>query len=243
MWYSKYIVVLFVFCLYLSFVLAQDQVGFGGSVPREDIITDDWIASEQEYPSTMATTSFVYHLEHHKITLSEESGLLALIGAVQFSITTDIVTILDQAIEKGNVISDYLWDTRVLLDRVDTHNVNTSVRLELLTNSMQQCLSDKEIADRAFFDAVNANDDTSAALWLQNALIAGACATQYRVQLNALKVQYDKLQFYTEVLQKKYDYIDIQKEYIEKYYAVLRPDLLKELTAIASSLQSFVLVK
>lgn len=72
---------------------------------------------------------------------------------------------------------------------------------------------------------------------------ASVCATEYRVQLNALKVQDDKLQFYATILQKKYDYIDTQREYIEKYYSVLRPDLLDELTAIAASLQSFVLVE
>jgi len=233
----------FISLCFWSITFAQNQVGFGGSVPREDLVEDNTSIVEELYPSSIATRSFVYHLNHHKVSISEESGLLSLTRAVQLSITSDIVVLLDQAVDKWNIISDYLSDTRILLDRVNVHNDTTSIRLQLLTDAMQKCLLDKTIADRAFFDAVNTNDDTAAALWLQNALASGLCATQYRVQLNALKVQYDKLQFYTEVLQKKYDYIDIQKEYIEKYYAVLRPDLLKELTAIASSLQSFVLVK
>lgn len=112
----------------------------------------------------MAARSFVYHLDYHAIAISEESGLLALTRAVQQSINTDIVILLDQAVEKSTIISDYLSSTRSLLDRVDTHNDSTSVRLQVLTDAMQQCLSDKELADRAFFDAVNANDDTAAAI-------------------------------------------------------------------------------
>jgi len=50
------------------------------------------------------------------------------------------------------------------LDRVNVHNDTTSIRLQLLTDAMQKCLLDKTIADRAFFDAVNTNDDTAAAL-------------------------------------------------------------------------------
>jgi hypothetical protein len=229
--------------LCISFVFAQNQVGFGGSVPRGDVTDNTVVVAQSYYPSTMAVRSFVYHVEHHAVSISEESWLLALTRAVQVSINTDIVILLDQAVDKSRIVRDYLEDTRALLDRVARQNTATSVRLQSLTDAMQQCLSDKTAADRRFFDAVNANDDTAAALWLQHALDSSACATQYRVQLNALKVQYDKLQFYTDVLQKKYDYIDTQKEYIEKYYTVLRPDLLKELTAIASSLQSFVLVK
>lgn len=241
MWYSKYIVVLFIVCLFASFAVGQNQVWFGGSVPRSDVTIAQ--TAVQEYPSDMAVLSLGYHLEHHEVVVFGESWLLALSRAIQLSITADIVSLLDQAVDKSVIVGNYLRDTRVLLDRVSTQSDYTSVRLALLTDSMQACLTDKETADRSFFDAINANDDEAAALWLDASLRASVCATQYRVQLNALKVQDDKLQFYTTILQKKYDYIDTQKEYIEKYYAVLRPDLLKELTAIAASLQSFVLVK
>lgn|GEM_PF-1551146 len=89
--------------------------------------------------------------------------MLSLSRAVQLSITSDIVLLLDQAVNKRNIVSDYLSSTRILLDRVDLHNDATSVRLQLLTDAMQKCLSDKSLADNVFFDAVNANDDTAAA--------------------------------------------------------------------------------
>lgn len=241
MWYSKYILVLFVSYLFGSFAVSQNQVGFGGSVPYIDVQTEEIVS--QDYPSDMAVSSLDYHLEHHAVVMFGESWLLSLSRAVQLSITSDIVSLLDQAVDKSVIVSDYLSDTRVLLDRVSTQSEYTSVRLALLTDSMQECLTDKDIADRSFFDAINANDDEAAAVWLDASLRASVCATEYRVQLNALKVQDDKLKFYVTILQKKYDYIDTQKEYIEKYYTVLRSDLLEELTAIAASLQSFVLVE
>lgn len=241
MWYSKYMLVLFICCLFGSFAIGQNQVGFGGSVPYVDAPTED--IALQEYPSDMAVLSLDYHLEYHAVVMFGESWLLGLSRAVQLSITEDIVALLDQAVDKSVVVSDYLADTRALLDRVATQSEYTSARLNLLTDLMKACLTDKEIADRSFFDAINANDDEAAALWLDASLRASVCATEYRVQLNALKVQDDKLTFYVTILQKKYDYIDTQKEYIEKYYSILRPDLLEELTAIAASLQSFVLVK
>jgi len=241
MWYSKYILVLFVSYLFGSFAVGQDQVWFGGSVPYVDVQTEEIVS--QDYPSDMAVSSLDYHLEHHNVVTFGESWLLALSRAVQLSITSDIIALLDQAVDKSIIVSDYLSDTRVLLDRVSTQSEYTSVRLNLLADSMQECLTDKDIADRSFFDAINANNDEAAALWLDASLRASVCATEYRVQLNALKVQDDKLKFYVTILQKKYDYIDTQKEYIEKYYTVLRPDLLEELTAIAASLQSFVLVE
>lgn len=89
---------------------------------------------------------------------------MALSRAVQISITTDVIALLDQAVDKSVIVDDYLSDTRVLLDRVSVQSNYTSLRLGLLTTSMQQCLTDKELADRAFFDAINANDDEAAAL-------------------------------------------------------------------------------
>lgn len=241
MWYSRYLIVLFAFYVIGSFVVGQNQVWFGWSVPYVDVQTDQPVS--QNYPSDIAVRSLDLHFAHHGVVFSGESWLLALSRAVQLSITEDIVALLDQAVDKSLIVDDYLNDVRILLDRVSIQHDYTSVRLALLNDSMQQCLTDKELADRSFFDAINANDDEAAALWLDASLRASVCATEYRVQLNALKVQDDKLQFYVTILQKKYDYIDTQREYIEKYYSVLRPDLLEELTAIAASLQSFVLVK
>ncbi len=108
---------------------------------------------------------------------------------------------------------------------------------------MRTCLVDKDIADRAFFDAVNANDDIAARRALDDSLVASTCATEYRVQYNALQAQYDKLIFYVDVLQKKYDYIISRQDMIVQHFSILRVDLLKELTAIAAELQRFTVVR
>jgi hypothetical protein len=108
---------------------------------------------------------------------------------------------------------------------------------------MRQCLLDKDIADRAFFDAVTLNDDLAARSAVENSSRASVCATDYRVQLNALQAQYDKLSFYVAVLEKKYNYILDKRDNIVQYFFVLKSDLLNDLTKIAAELQSFVLTR
>jgi len=52
-------------------VLSQNQIGFGGSVSRPDVVQDD-LSIQEIYPSSMAVRSFVYHLDYHKVSLPEE---------------------------------------------------------------------------------------------------------------------------------------------------------------------------
>lgn len=162
---------------------------------------------------------------------------------VQLAITSDIVSILDSAVDKATSLSSYVASMQDVLGRASVVLNTTSVRIDLLLDAMSTCVADKRSADEDFFQAVVDNNDAQAASALDRSLVASDCVTQYRVKANALQAQYDKLAFYTNVLNKKYAYISDQEQNIVSYFAVLRPALLKNLTTIASELQSFVLTK
>jgi hypothetical protein len=245
MWYNKkkysmYIVL----CCILLFAFAQWQAdfGFGGSIPRTDSsmvsgpVSDGWT-------TRMAIDSFALHLDYHGIIIEREIGLLALIQELQLSITIDVVSLLDQAVDKKETLYIYIWSMDQLLQNAIWQLDSTSLRLTGLFDLMRRCLTDKDIADRAFFAAVNANDDSAARRALDDSLRASTCATEYRVQLNALQAQYDKLEFYVRVLQRKYDYIITKEGSIIQYFFVLKSDLLRDLTAIAAELQAFRLTR
>ena len=108
---------------------------------------------------------------------------------------------------------------------------------------MHSCLVDKNVADTHFFTALQDNDDDQASQAVDMSLSASRCATDNRVRANATQAQLDKLDFYTTILQKKYDYISLKRDNIQQYFAVLRPELLRDLTAIAAELQSYVMMK
>lgn len=137
----------------------------------------------------------------------------------------------------------YLASSDGLLSRGYTALDRAALRIDVLRGLMEACLADKNIADTNFVDAVNNNDDLQAQNALDRSLRASGCATDYRVQLNALQAQYDKLLFYVNILEEKHNYIHTNKENIEQYFFVLKSDLLKELTTITSQLQSFVLIR
>jgi len=240
MWYNKLWFGWFVF-LMLVISCVQAQVGFGGSVPRVDVVAES--ITQTPHPSSMATTLFALHTQYHGMDISLAGGLLALVQQAQMSIYTDVVMLLDQALDKKNVLDMYITNTADLLDRVTSQLSQTQAHLLVLRDLMGACLSDKNAADNLFFAAVLINDDLAAQNALADSLAASTCATDYRVQLNALQTQYNKLVFYTSVLQKKYTYISDRQDTILTYFSVLKPDLLKDLTAIAGQLQSFVLTR
>lgn len=191
----------------------------------------------------MAVDLFVLHLQHHNVFVGAELWLLSLTQQVQLSITTDVIALLDQSTDKQSVLDSYIVATDLLLRDAEWQLETTFLRLWVLREAMRQCLLDKDIADRAFFDAVTLNDDLAARSAVENSSRASVCATDYRVQLNALQAQYDKLSFYVAVLEKKYNYILDKRDNIVQYFFVLKSDLLNDLTKIAAELQSFVLTR
>ena len=191
----------------------------------------------------MAMHSFMLHMQHHDIADKQGEGLLSLAQEIHGSIVSDIVAVLDQSPNKSEVIQIYLASSDDLLFRGYAELDRAALRIGVFRSLMESCLIDKNLADNLFFDAVNNNDDAQAESALEDSLRASTCSTDYRVQLNALQAQYDKLLFYVTILQDKYNYIDAHKDNIEQYYFVLKPELLLNLTAIASQLQSFVLVR
>jgi hypothetical protein len=227
--------------LVLVMSCVQAQVGFGGSIPRVDVVPES--VAETLLPSSMAVTLFALHTQYHGMDMSLDGGLLALVQQAQMNIYTDVVMLLDQAVDKKEVLHRYITTTDTLLTRVTSQLSQTQARLFVLRDLMGECLADKEVADNLFFAAVIINDDLAAQNALADSLAASTCATDYRVQLNALQTQYNKLLFYTSVLQKKYNYVSDRKDTILTYFSVLKPDLLKDLTAIAGQLQSFLLVR
>jgi len=241
MLYNKKSLWVYFVSLLLSAAPVLAQVWFWDTIPRQEVLVVE--QTQTTSPSLMAMHSFMLHMQHHDIQDKQSEGLLSLTQEIQWSIVSDIVAVLDQSPNKSEVIQIYLDSTHELLVRAYTELDRAALRINVFRGLMESCLIDKNLADSLFFDAVHNNDDIQAQINLEDSLRASGCATDYRVQLNALQTQYNKLLFYVTILQDKYNYIDTHRINIEQYFFVLKPELLRDLTAIASQLQSFVLVR
>lgn len=241
MWFNKCIVVYILSLLFSTVVFADQWVWFIWSVAREDIV--DIPEKMVSAPISMASSAMQMHLDHFNRTIWSDAGILWLTRIVQVTIKSDIVTLLDSSVDKQNLLSSYLWHMQDVLQDATAVLDTTIARIDVFVDGLNSCLEDKQLADNDFFQAIQDNDDAWASRALEQSLVASDCVTSYRVRANALQAQYDKLQFYTTILQKKYNYIDQQQWDIVSYFRVLRPALLKDLTTIASELQSFVLTR
>lgn len=244
---SIYSLILIVSLLSFSYIFAQSPLWFWDSVPQTEVvgvvISTNWNSSSVIYPSSLAGEAIRIHFNHYNLFPQWTQWVLALTRSIQLSITTDIIVLLEQALDKTAIVDTYLLSVTDLLDRAISQRGQFTLRLSSYTDSMNSCLVDKNLADTHFFTALQDNNDDEASRALDASLLASRCATDNRVNANATQAQLDKLDFYTIILQKKYDYISLKRDSIQNYFAVLKPELLRDLTAIAAELQSYVMTK
>ena len=108
-----------------------------------------------------------------------------------------------------------------------------------LQADMQSCLIEKNISDKAYFDAIDRYDQSIMQTSLTDSIAYEICATKNRIQYNAEIGIANKLVFYLGLLQKKYDILFAKQEILAKNFEIFRDGILPDLNEIDILLQQY----
>lgn len=104
---------------------------------------------------------------------------------------------------------------------------------------MESCITQKNIYDREYFEAMEIYDQKTMESALENAIVEEKCAIEQRIQYNAKAEISRKLVFYLGMLQKKYDMLFEKQEIVAKEFDIFKNKLLPDLNEINKTLQQY----
>lgn len=145
---------------------------------------------------------------------------------------TDIIGVLDVSVNKEEALAKYLSDSNKELQKWDAIAAYIKQEMEIFKGDMQSCIVEKNISDKAYFDAIERYDQNIMETSLTDAIGHENCVAENRIQYNAKIGIMNKLVFYLALLQKKYDMLFAKQEVVTKNFKIFRDNMLPELNQI-----------
>ena len=212
------------------------------SVGLGDIIFE---TNTTEYWLTMSEISYAMIQLHLTIAgkntkaSNYEGETLATIQKLEELSKTDIIEVINIATNKQEALTKYLNDCEQNLQKWDSISAYIKQEMIVLKWDMQSCLTEKNISDKAYFDAINRYDQKIMEASLADSITNENCATENRIQYNAKASIAEKLVFYLGLLQKKYDVLFAKQEILAKNFEIFRDNILPDLNEIDQLLQQY----
>lgn len=192
-------------------------------------------------PNNIAFETVKLHLRLASITsdINPEEDSLATLKQLQELTQTNIIEWLSMATDKQQMLSDYLSQSNIVLEKWDMLISFIKQELALLQLDMKACLVDKTIADKAYFDSVNSYDQSGSQQAIQTSIANDTCAAENRIQLNAKTYLLNKIVFFTSVLQQKYNLLFKEQDTLISHFNVISDTMLQKLNTINETLKSY----
>lgn len=192
-------------------------------------------------PNNIAFETIKIHLRLANQTndINPEEDSLATLKQLQELTQTDVIEWLSMATDKQKMLSDYLGQSNIALEKWDTLISFLKQELALLQLDMKACLVDKTIADKAYFDSVNSYDQSGSQQAIQTSIANDTCASENRIQLNAKTYLLNKIVFFTSVLQQKYNLLFKEQDTLISHFNVISDTMLQKLNTINETLKSY----
>ena len=168
-----------------------------------------------------------------------EGETLATIQKLEELTKTDIIEVLNIATNKEEALITYLNDCEQNLQKWDSISAYMKQEMVLFKWDMQSCLTEKNISDKSYFDAIDRYDQKIMEASLADSITYENCATENRIQYNAKASIAEKLVFYLGLLQKKYDVLFTKQEILAKNFEIFRDNILPDLNQIDQLLQQY----
>lgn len=111
--------------------------------------------------------------------------------------------------------------------------------MEIFKGDMQSCIIEKNISDKAYFDAIERYDQDIMETSLTDSIGYENCVAENRIQYNAKIGIMNKLVFYLGVLQKKYDMLFAKQDIVTKNFKIFRDNMLPDLNQIDELIQQY----
>lgn len=172
-------------------------------------------------------------------TANYEGESLATIKRLEELTKTDVIEVLNLSINKQEALAKYLTDCDQELQKGDTISAYMKQEMEILKSDMESCLVDKNISDKAYFDAIDRYDQNIMESSLTESIVYENCASENRIQYNAKTSIARKMVFYLGLLQKKYDVLFAKQDILAKNFEIFRDDILPDLNEIDQLLQQY----
>lgn len=168
-----------------------------------------------------------------------ESETLTTIKKLEELSKTDIMGVLDISANKEEALAKYLKESSEELQKWDTIAAYIKQEMEIFKGDMQSCIIEKNISDKAYFDAIERYDQNIMETSLTESIVYENCATENRIQYNAKIGIMNKLVFYLALLQKKYDMLFAKQEIVTKNFKIFRDNMLPDLNQIDTLIQQY----
>ncbi|MFZ2150590.1 MAG: hypothetical protein WAZ12_03210 [Candidatus Absconditicoccaceae bacterium] len=159
----------------------------------------------------------------------QQEGILSLLRDIKNHASISVISMLEFSAVKEVVLEKYLDDTDKLLINVGFATNVLKQDISLLGVDMNNCLNEKDLYDRQFFESIALYDEIYMNESLQKSIEAQKCAGENRIKMNAKKALLDQLNYYYDFVKIKYEYIQSQRDLIIRNFDFMKNGLLDEL--------------
>jgi hypothetical protein len=217
----------------------EEDIGIGQVIfaDKEAIIQEDsFLINELGYNIIKIHLSIA---EKNIETINYEWETLTTIKKLEELTKTDIITLLAISANKQEALSKYLNDCYQNLQKGENISAYMRQEMEVLKWDMQACLNDKNISDKAYFNAIDMYNQNDMEISLTDSIQYETCATENRIKYNARASIVQKLVFYLGLLQKKYDVLFAKQDILSKNFDIFRDNILPDLNQIDQLLEQY----
>lgn len=159
----------------------------------------------------------------------QQEWILSLLRDIKNHASISVISMLEFSAVKEVVLEKYLDDTDKLLINVWFATNVLKQDISLLWVDMNNCLNEKDLYDRQFFESIALYDEIYMNESLQKSIEAQKCAWENRIKMNAKKALLDQLNYYYDFVKIKYEYIQSQRDLIIRNFDFMKNGLLDEL--------------
>ena len=169
----------------------------------------------------------------------DDTNVLHVISHMKDLLSWDVMNILSSSYDKRSVLDHYLNDTDITLMQSDFFSNVYKQDMNILQQELDSCSSAKRVSDSNYVNGLDQYDMQYMQDNLKDSLEFGTCMTENRIELNAKKVISDKLVFYADLLQQKYNYLTLKKDLIVDHFDLIWSSILTDLAWIEKALNSY----
>ncbi|MCF7835385.1 hypothetical protein K9M48_05085 [Candidatus Gracilibacteria bacterium] len=156
-------------------------------------------------------------------------GYINILKKLKDYSSLSIISILEFSSIREMSLKKYMDDTNDLLKDTDFVINDLQQKINILKSDMQDCMDDKNVYDKQYFQALELYDQSYMDESLEKSIYYQKCASENRINMNANIILLDMINHYYTFIKTKYDYIESKQDLILRNFDFMKTDILDEL--------------
>lgn len=226
MWYNRF--------MYIKFIKENLKIFFSFFIimfvfSHSDFLLANYVDSQEISLFLVWLHKSVSENMFDNDNIVQNESPLSLLKSLKEYSSISIISMLEFSAMKEIVMDNYIKDTDKLL--IDVWFVMNTLKqdIAILKSDMNDCLSEKSLYDKQFFESINLYDQNYMDESLQKSIAAQNCVWKNRIIMNSKIVLLDQFSYYYDFIKKKYDYILSKRDMIIRNFDFMKNGLLDEL--------------